>query len=88
MNPKVKEVRVLDDYRLELFFSNGERRIFDASPYLDYEVFQPLRNPGLFSSARVVSGSVEWPGEIDLSYDTLYLESVPLGEVTEAQRTA
>jgi hypothetical protein len=26
----------------------------------------------------VVFGSVEWPGEVDLSYDTLYLESEPI----------
>jgi len=26
----------------------------------------------------VVVGSVEWPGEVDLSYDTLYLESRPI----------
>jgi len=26
----------------------------------------------------VVAGSVEWPGEVDLSYDTLYLESKPV----------
>jgi hypothetical protein len=31
----------------------------------------------------VVAGSVEWPGEIDLSYDTLYLESKPFVQ-TEA----
>jgi hypothetical protein len=78
MNPKVKEVRAMADYRLELTFVNGERRVFDASPYLQYPVFQPLRNAGLFSRAHVVAGSIEWPGEVDLSYDTLYLESVPV----------
>ncbi|MBD2654740.1 hypothetical protein H6G45_14860 [Synechocystis sp. FACHB-383] len=30
----------------------------------------------LFSSARIVSGSVEWPNGVDLSFDTLYLESL------------
>jgi len=78
MNPKVKEVLALADYRLELTFVNGERRVFDARAYLQYPVFQPLRNAGLFSQARVVAGSIEWPGEVDLSYDTLYLESVPI----------
>ena len=28
----------------------------------------------VFRSVRVVAGSVEWPGGIDRSYDTLYLE--------------
>ena len=32
MNPRVTEVSTLDGYRLRLVFSNGERKIFDASP--------------------------------------------------------
>ena len=80
MNPKVRDVRALSNYRLELTFVNGECRVFDASAYLDFPVFKPLQNVGLFSRARVVAGSVEWPGEVDLSYDTLYLESVPVAQ--------
>ena len=40
-------------------------------------MFVQLRHPGRFQAARVVAGSVEWPGGADLSYDTLYLESRP-----------
>lgn len=77
MNPYVKSLTPLPDYRLLLNFENGETRIFDAAPYLEKGVFQRIRHPGLFGLAKVVAGSVEWPGEIDLSYDTLYLESQP-----------
>jgi hypothetical protein len=75
MNPYVKSVRPLDAYKLALEFENGEQRIFDLKPYLEKGVFRRLQNPALFQTARVVTGSVEWSGEIDLSYDTLYLES-------------
>jgi len=34
MNPYVKSVRPLDDYRLEVLFENGERRLFDVKPHL------------------------------------------------------
>lgn len=88
MNPKVKELVVLPDYRLELTFTNGERRVFDAKPYLGYPVFRRLQNVGLFSLARVVNGAVEWPGEVDLSNDTLYLESIPVSELTEIGQPA
>lgn len=81
MNPYVKMVQALYDYRLELIFENGERRIFDLTPYLERRVFNCLKNRALFKAARVVAGSVEWPGEIDLSYDTLYLESQPMETV-------
>ncbi len=75
MNPYVKSVEALDDYKLALVFEDGEQRIFDLKPYLKLGVFARLENPALFKTARMVSGSVEWSGEIDLSYDTLYLES-------------
>lgn len=78
MNPQVKQVRPLENYQLELTFKNGEQRIFDARPYLQKGVFVRLRNRDAFRAARVVAGSVEWPGELDLSYDTLYLESRPI----------
>lgn len=77
MNPYVKDLTTLPNYRLLLSFENGETRIFDAAPCLEKGVFQRIRHPGLFGLAKVVAGSVEWPGEIDLSYDTLYLESQP-----------
>lgn len=75
MNPYVKSVQPLDNYKLALEFENGEQRIFDVKLYLEKGVFKRLKNPALFKTARVVAGSVEWSGEIDLSYDTLYLES-------------
>lgn len=78
MNPYVTNVCPLDDFRLELGFDNGERRIFDVKPYLQHSVFKRLQERALFRSARVVAGSVEWLGELDLSYDTLYLESQPI----------
>ena len=77
MNPYVKDLIPLANYRLLLSFENGESRIFDVTPYLERGVFQRIKHPGLFGLAKVVAGSVEWPGEIDLSYDTLYLESKP-----------
>ena len=75
MNPYVKSVKPQENYCLLLTFDNGEKRLFDLKPYFDKPVFARLKNEALFKTARVASGSVEWLGEIDLSYDTLYLES-------------
>lgn len=88
MNPYVKKAKALDDYQLALEFENKERRIFDMKPYLNRGIFVRLQNRALFQAARVVAGSVEWPGGLDLSYDTLYLESQPVEamdpQITEA----
>jgi hypothetical protein len=78
MNPYVKSVQPQDDYCLLLTFENGEKRKFDLKPYLSKGVFTRLQNVALFKTVRVISGSVEWRGEIDLSYDTLYMESKPV----------
>lgn len=78
MNPHVKSVSPRGDYQLEIVFENGECRRFDIRPYLDRGIFVRLREGALFDRARVVAGSVEWPGGLDLSYDTLYVEGQPM----------
>jgi hypothetical protein len=79
MNPHVTAARALDDYELEVSFDNGESRRFDVKPYLDRGIFVRLRDLALFHAVRVVAGSVEWPGGLDLSYDTLYLGGQAIG---------
>ena len=90
MNPHVKQVRPKENYQLEVVFENGEQRCFDVKPYLYRGVFTRLQNRATFRAARVVAGSVEWPGEIDLSYDTLYLKSQPMAvsPATDQERCA
>ena len=77
MNPYIASAQPLANYILLLTFTNGEQRVFDTKPYLNMGVFKRLQDRSTFLGVRVVAGSVEWPGEIDLSYDTLYLESQP-----------
>lgn len=88
MNPYVRSVKANSAHQLELLFENGERRIFDIAPYLNRGVFMRLKNPSIFQMAHVVAGSVEWPGEIDLSYDTLYLESQPIPKFLETHQVS
>jgi hypothetical protein len=89
MNPRVKEVRPLPDYRLRLTFEGGEIRIFDVSPYLDKGVFRGLRDSSAFNSVRAFLGSVAWADGQDFCPDTLYLESIPVtgSDVQAAQKT-
>lgn len=76
MNPRVVEVTSLDGYRLRILFNNGERRIFDVSPYITYPAFKRLANIAYFSLVRPDHGTVVWPDDIDFCPDTVYLESV------------
>ena len=88
MDPHVTSVRALDDYELEVFFENGERRKFDVKPYLNRGIFVRLRNRSLFKAVRAVAGSIEWPGGLDLSYETLYVEGQPITEPSHDGREA
>jgi len=79
MNPRVRAVRALDDYELEINFDNGEVRRFDVKPYLERGVFVRLREADAFRDVRAVAGSIEWGNGLDLSYDTVYIEGQPIG---------
>ena len=65
------------NFHLELTFNTGEKRIFDARPYLNKGAFQPLQNVSLFQQAYVDFDTVCWPGNLDIAPETLYDRSLP-----------
>ena len=48
MNPRVKEVKAIDDYKLDIIFSSGEVGLYDCSPLLDFGVFTELKDKIIF----------------------------------------
>ncbi|MDQ3062706.1 MAG: DUF2442 domain-containing protein [Acidobacteriota bacterium] len=72
---KVIDVKADEDFSLNLKFSDGKRKRFDAKPYLDYEVFKPLKDLNYFKRIKIAFGTVQWTDEQDISPETLYLES-------------
>ena len=76
MNPRVKNVIPENNYTLHLWFTNGEEGIFDVKPYLDFEVFQALKDEKMFNTVRPYVGTIQWANEADLCPDTVYLDSV------------
>lgn len=73
----VVRVEARSDYTLLIEFENGEKRVFDMQPYLDRKPFMLLKHSPLFIRASVENGTVVWPGEIDISPETLYDYSRP-----------
>ncbi|MBQ9904298.1 MAG: DUF2442 domain-containing protein [Synergistaceae bacterium] len=76
MLPRVSGVETDSDYNLVVTFRNGERKIYDAKPLLQLPMYKNLAK--VFRSARVEYGTVVWPGDIDISPDTLYLKGTAL----------
>ena len=76
MNPRVVSVIAMPDLLLQLEFVDGRRARFDVSPFVNFPVFERLKDPAYFNRAAVNHGTVEWPGGIDFDPDTLYLDSL------------
>lgn len=76
MLPRVALVETADDYILIATFKNGERRKYDTKPLLSLPMYKNLAK--VFTSARVEYGTVTWPGDMDISPDTLYLKGIPV----------
>ena len=82
MEPDAIAVEALPDYQLSVIFNNGEKKVFDCKPYLDYPAFRELQNESYFTFVKVGQGSVCWPNGQDIAPETLYLESrIPNPEV-------
>ena len=74
----VVQVEAGPDYKLFLQFENGEKRVFDMTPYMDKKPFVQLKGSPLFAKASVDCGTVVWPGNIDIAPETLYDRSLPV----------
>jgi hypothetical protein len=78
MYQQVKNVKPLDDYKLYLEFVNGEKKIFDLSPYLHVGKFTELRDLSLFKSVMVHFDSIEWANHLDIDPELLYEKGKPV----------
>ena len=71
--PQIISVRPLDDYRLEIVFSDGTRGVASLKDRLFGPVFEPLRDVSFFRQVSVDDyGAVCWPNGADLAPDALY----------------
>ena len=87
---KIEEARPLDGHWLRLRFSDGAVKDVDLSNVVARGgVFEPLRaNRAIFQQVRVnpETGTVEWPGEVDLDAEVLYGRSEPESGVAIPRR--
>lgn len=75
MYPSVKNVTPIEGYRLSIDFDNGEQGILDMEPYLDFGIFQRLRERNAFIRVRVSFDTIEWDSGIDLDPEFVYNKS-------------
>ena len=71
----IKDVKPQDNYLLLLTFENGEKRQFDMKPYLDFGIFQELKDIRIFKTVKTSFDSIEWDNEADFDPEILYQKS-------------
>ncbi|NIP22741.1 MAG: DUF2442 domain-containing protein [Phycisphaerae bacterium] len=79
MFPRIKKVRHIEAYRLELTFTNGETAELDFRNRIVGRggVFGPLEDVDYFKQVKVDPeiGTLVWPNEVDFCPDVLYSEA-------------
>jgi len=68
------EARAQEGYQVWLRYDDGVQGVVDLSDLSGRGVFQAWSDRQVFETLRVTdSGALEWPGELDLCGDSLYL---------------
>lgn len=78
---KVVAAKANDDFSLDIKFDDGSVKRFDMRPYMEYGIFQELKDRDYFKRIKVAFGTVQWPNEQDISPETLYVESVAVESI-------
>ena len=72
MHPSVKKVVPHENYVLVIDFDNGESGTLDMKPFLEFGVFQRLKDHNAFNRVRVAFDTVEWDSGVDLDPEFVY----------------
>jgi len=71
---KIQHVMVVSRFSVEVAFEDGVGGIVDLGDLAGRGVFSEWLKEGVFESVKVTScGALEWPGELDLCPDAIYL---------------
>lgn len=71
---RIVEAKPLPNYRLFIRFEDGAKGEVDLSSMVEDGVFVSWKDQSIFSRVSIddATGTVTWPGGIDLCPDTLY----------------
>jgi hypothetical protein len=80
MFPKIITAIPKSGYKLELEFDNKIWKEFSVVPYLNFPIFQPLKDSSFFNQVIVKYDTVVWGKEELIDFDpfTLWTESIEI----------
>ncbi len=72
---RITEAKPLDNFRVLLRFADGTCGTADLGHLAGRGAFQVWNTPGIFEQLTInAEGALQWPGEVDLCPDSLYLQ--------------
>ncbi len=72
MYPSVSKIFPGENYTLIIDFDNGESGKLDMKPFLEFGVFQRLKDHNAFMQVRVAFDTIEWDSGVDLDPEFVY----------------
>ncbi|MGE5342673.1 MAG: DUF2442 domain-containing protein [Candidatus Omnitrophota bacterium] len=80
MYPKIKNIKIADNYILMVEFDNDIQKKYDFKTKFQDAIFKDLRNPILFNQAKIDPGGygISWNDDIDISEYELWKNGVAI----------
>ena len=87
---KVLKLKPLEDFKLELRFSDGTAGVLDCAPIVaeDGPMVEPLRDPAFFARVFLEFGAPTWPNGYDIAPWTAKAEIEAAGALNRAKESA
>lgn len=76
LTPTIDKVEVLNNYKLLLYFSTGEEKVYDMKKNLKYKCFENLKDEKLFKKVKPSGKTIQWETGEDVNPDDLYFNSI------------
>ncbi len=83
--PKIIGAKYLKDYRIEVEFDNGEKKIVDCGRYLKGEIFEGLKDKEKFKDFFVDGYTICWRNGADIAPETLYLDGTKVSNMNKEE---
>lgn len=87
LRPTAVDVVPLDNFKLLIKFDNGERKLFDANPYISGSWYGELSDKNYFKAVQTDGFTIVWPNGQDICPDDLYYSSITATEDVKVYST-
>lgn len=83
----VTHATYIDDYKIEISFSNGRKGVADLSSTLHGPVFEPLKDKAFFAQIRLDEelATICWPNGADFAPEYLYYHAFKTEPALQSQ---